>query len=80
MGGIARTTRAEVSTSVGCPAALNFQAPLELTDALRVLGQIAREPQMLTILAIIAGPILVATILMIAVFEIKDAWDRNRLN
>jgi len=53
---------------------------LELTDALRVLGQIAREPQMLTILAIIAGPILVATILMIAVFEIKDAWDRNRLN
>jgi hypothetical protein len=34
---------------------------------------------MLTILAILAGPILVATIVMIVVFEIKDAWDRNRL-
>jgi hypothetical protein len=35
--------------------------------------------KMLTILAILAGPILVATVLMIVVFEIKDAWDRNRL-
>jgi hypothetical protein len=34
---------------------------------------------MLTILAVVAGPILVATVLMIAFFEIKDAWDRNRL-
>jgi len=34
---------------------------------------------MLTILAILAGPILVATIVMIVVFEIKDAWDRNHL-
>jgi hypothetical protein len=34
---------------------------------------------MLTILAILAGPILVMTIVMIVVFEIKDAWDRNRL-
>jgi len=33
---------------------------------------------MLTILAIVAGPILVTTIVMIVVFEIKDAWDRNR--
>jgi hypothetical protein len=35
--------------------------------------------KMLTVVAILAGPILVATILMIAVFEIKDAWDRHRL-
>jgi hypothetical protein len=34
---------------------------------------------MLTILAILAGPILVATVLMIVVFEIKDAWNRSRL-
>jgi hypothetical protein len=34
---------------------------------------------MLTILAIVAGPILVTTIVMIVVFEIKDAWDRYRL-
>jgi len=34
---------------------------------------------MLTILAIVAGPILVTTVVMIAVFEIKDARDRNRL-
>jgi hypothetical protein len=33
---------------------------------------------MLTILAIVAGPILVMTIVTIVVFEIKDAWDRNR--
>jgi len=34
---------------------------------------------MLTILAIVAGPILVMTIVTIVAFEIKDAWDRNRL-
>ena len=34
---------------------------------------------MLTILAIVAGPILVTTVVVIVVFEIKDAWDRNRL-
>jgi hypothetical protein len=34
---------------------------------------------MLAILAIVAGPILVATIVTIVVFEIRDAWDRNRL-
>jgi hypothetical protein len=34
---------------------------------------------MLTILAMVAGPILVVTIVTIAVFEIKDAWDRHRL-
>jgi hypothetical protein len=34
---------------------------------------------MLTILAIVAGPILVMTVVTIVVFEIKDAWDRNRL-
>jgi hypothetical protein len=34
---------------------------------------------MLTILAMLAAPILVTTIVMIVVLEIKDAWDRNRL-
>jgi hypothetical protein len=34
---------------------------------------------MLTTLAMLAGPILVITVLMIVVFEIKDAWKRNRL-
>jgi hypothetical protein len=34
---------------------------------------------MLTILAVLAGPILVTTIVMIVVFEIRDAWDRKRL-
>jgi hypothetical protein len=33
---------------------------------------------MLTTLAILAGPILVVTVLMIVVFEIKDTWGRNR--
>jgi len=34
---------------------------------------------MLTLVAILAGPIVVTTIVTIFVFEIKDAWDRNRL-
>jgi hypothetical protein len=34
---------------------------------------------MLTVLALLAGPIVVATVLMITVFEIKAAWDRGRL-
>jgi hypothetical protein len=34
---------------------------------------------MLTMLAILAGPILVTTVVTIVVFEIKEAWDRNRL-
>jgi hypothetical protein len=34
---------------------------------------------MLTILAILAGPIVVTTVLTIAIFEVKDAWQRNRL-
>jgi hypothetical protein len=34
---------------------------------------------MLTLVAILAGPILVTTIVTIAVFEIMDAWNRNRL-
>jgi hypothetical protein len=34
---------------------------------------------MLTILAMLAAPVLVATIVLIVIFEIKDAWDRNRL-
>ena len=34
---------------------------------------------MLTLVAILAGPIVVTTIVMIVVFEIKDAWGRNRL-
>lgn len=35
--------------------------------------------KMLTLVAILAGPIVLTTIVMIAIFEIKDAWDRNRL-
>jgi hypothetical protein len=35
--------------------------------------------KMLTLVAMLAGPIVVTTIVMIVVFEIKDAWDRNRL-
>jgi hypothetical protein len=35
--------------------------------------------KMLTLVAILAGPIVVTTIVTIVVFEIKDAWDRNRL-
>jgi hypothetical protein len=35
--------------------------------------------KMLTLVAILAAPILVTTIVTIVVFEIKDAWDRNRL-
>ena len=34
---------------------------------------------MLTVLALLAGPILVMTIVMIAIFEVRAAWDRNRL-
>jgi hypothetical protein len=37
------------------------------------------ELKMLTVLAILSGPILVATISMIAVAEIKSAWRRNGL-
>jgi len=32
---------------------------------------------MLTLVAIVAGPIVVTTIVTIVVFEIKDAWKRN---
>ena len=35
--------------------------------------------KMLTLVAILAGPIVVTTIVTIVVFQIKDAWDRNRL-
>ena len=35
--------------------------------------------KMLTLVAILAGPIVLTTIVMIAFFEIKDAWDRNGL-
>jgi hypothetical protein len=34
--------------------------------------------KMLTLVAILAGPIVVTTIVTIVVFEIKDAWDRTR--
>jgi hypothetical protein len=34
--------------------------------------------KMLTLVAILAGPIVVTTIVTIVVFQIKDAWDRNR--
>ena len=35
--------------------------------------------KMLTLMAILAGPIVLTTIVTIVIFEIKDAWDRNRL-
>lgn len=35
--------------------------------------------EMLTMLAILAGPIVVSTILVIVFFEVRDAWNRNRL-
>jgi hypothetical protein len=34
---------------------------------------------MLTIVAILAGPVLVTTVVTIVIFEIKHAWDRNGL-
>jgi hypothetical protein len=34
---------------------------------------------MLTLVAMLAGLIVVTTIVTIVVFEVKDAWDRNRL-
>ena len=35
--------------------------------------------KMLTLVAILAGPIVLTTIVTVVVLEIKDAWDRNRL-
>jgi len=59
---------------------LNFVPVLEQSPAVRVHGHCRSGSfKMLTILAILAGPILVTTIIMIVVFEIKDVWDRNRL-
>jgi len=34
---------------------------------------------MLTLVAILAGPIVLTTVVTIVVFEIKYAWDRNHL-
>jgi hypothetical protein len=34
---------------------------------------------MLTTLATLTAPVVVLTILIIAVCEIRDAWDRNRI-
>lgn len=34
---------------------------------------------MLTVLAMLAGPIVLTTVLVIAVFEIRDILDRNHL-
>lgn len=59
---------------------LKFELALEQTAALRVHGHCRSwNREMLTILAILAAPILITTIVTIFVFEIKDAWDRNRL-
>ena len=59
---------------------LNFEPTLEQTDALHDHGHCrSGAAKCLTILAILSGPILVATIVMIVVFEIRDAWHRNRL-
>jgi hypothetical protein len=35
---------------------------------------------MLTLVAILAGPIVVTTIVTIVVLQIKDSWGRNRLS
>jgi hypothetical protein len=43
-------------------------------------GQSCVELYMLTLLAMLAGPILVTTVVLIVVFEIKDIWDKNRLS
>jgi hypothetical protein len=59
---------------------VNYSRRGKSVASLAVLNFIRGAAKMLTILAILAGPILVATILMIAVFEIKDVWDRNRLS
>jgi ABC-type microcin C transport system permease subunit YejE len=41
---------------------------------------VAREAaKMLTMLATFAAPVVVLTILIIVAFEIRDAWDRNRI-
>jgi len=37
----------------------------------------SRPAKLLTLAAIVAGPIVVTTIVTIVVFEIKDAWKRN---
>lgn len=53
---------------------------LERTDAVaRSRALSIGDFRMLTILAIVAGPILVTTVVVIVFFEIKNAWDRNRL-
>jgi hypothetical protein len=56
-------------------AELNWNEPTPRTFPGESLG----SHKVLTILAILAGPILVMTIVMILVFEIKDVWDRNHL-
>jgi len=61
-----------------CPN-LNFELALEQTHALHVYGHCPGNSKMLTILAMLAAPVLVTTIVLIVVFEIKEAWDRNRL-
>ena len=48
-----------------------------MTGSRPVYGRPAEK--MLTLVAILAGPIVLTTIVTIVVFEIKDAWDRSRL-
>jgi hypothetical protein len=55
---------------------LNFERPWNKPTLCTFTGIGARGRKMLTILAILSGPILVATIVMIIVFEIRDAWHR----
>jgi hypothetical protein len=58
-----------------------FAATLEQTRALPLPGNCrSGKRKMLNILVMLAGPILVITIVMIVVFEIRDAWNRNRLS
>jgi hypothetical protein len=58
-----------------------FELVLERNAALRVFGHCRSEAlqKMLTTLATLTAPVVVLTILIIAVCEIRDAWDRNRI-
>ena len=58
---------------------LNFEIGLGATRcSARSRASSLGNYKMLTILAMLAAPILVTTIVMIVVFEIRDAWARHR--
>jgi hypothetical protein len=69
-----------LASDLGGPV-LNFEGQPGTNRHFARLGayRLGGTAKVLTILAMLAAPILVATVLMIAVFEIKDVWDQNRL-